>query len=285
MSDQPSNPENGQTTAHTDSKLVRKKCKVKANTKKQSDSHEGRPKSSLTYWKKAIEGNKLKGPELAMAIQRIEAYEQEKGTRKSGKAEFLSGFPVNASPEVQAFWLRRFGHMMKGEKRSPAEHGATVSPAKSDAEDSDSEPAKSKSAPIREKTPAQTEGERVAAEKKLAKERLNASAFLNQVEWDKYVAVQKDCFLFNKVRYILPDGSARSADMTAASTDPYCVKISESIRMKARPSPSAVLKEEPKCVSWVEPLLKSEDTKHTSPSDRDRYAALNLRLGYLNGGA
>ena len=85
------------------------KSKTKPNKKKKPDSHAHRPKSSLTYWKNAIEGNKLKGEDLAYAIKRIEAHEKEKTQKKSAKAApsntlraILNRDPKASKPKIEA---------------------------------------------------------------------------------------------------------------------------------------------------------------------------------------
>lgn len=67
----------------------RKKTKNtrKTNKTKKRDSHAGRPKSSFSYWVKAIESNRLRGEQLAYAIRKVEEYEKLKQSRAKADPE------------------------------------------------------------------------------------------------------------------------------------------------------------------------------------------------------
>lgn len=262
MTDSIENPLNGQESAPDKSKraIARKpKAKTKSKSKKEKkrDSHAGRPKSSLTYWIKAIEGNRLRGPELAEAIRKVEEYEAQKLSRK---VAFPSGFPVDASPEVQASWMRRFGHKRGQNRSSLVRREPIASQPDSNSEDTESEPARpihARPAPVPIKMPERVEAELAAVEVKKKKAELDASAFLNQAEWDKYKRARAEYF---SCRYVLPSGRVVCADLTQFSMhDPFMVANSVPVQVKHRPTDTAVLIEEDQYLRYVEPTPKPKE--------------------------
>jgi hypothetical protein len=115
--------------------------------------------------------------------------------------------------------------------------------------------------PVSKKTPEQIEVDQIQAATKLARERFNKSAFLNEAEQRRYKKLVDPQLRQSTFFYRLLDGSLVDCEgKNKSDSDPYVISIMPVIRVKRSPGPNMVLAEVDGILQWTE---KTEPRKQT----------------------